>query len=297
MLIELRKYTNVRERPIAYDEIYRLKNSMLNFGKVILLVRCASARQHCPPDFDRMTNPVYDRESLVADDSTALVPGEQNEQRSSEQELSNDFEERMILIHRDQILKWQEEIMEVRSLGVAGSFSTKLETGKTLAKGGNDYWKSIGLRFKHPVRPSKDKESLVEDDSTALVPGEQNEQRASEQVRIDMAHILLFWSELEKLVVFMRIPLIVVFFVVLLASFLLPHLSVSLFATCMLRPFICQLLLPLPSCVVSLTSASSLHLTAPSSLTVALHNFIDIVVEGLLMRTLGFTGSFGGLLG
>ncbi|KAL6537701.1 hypothetical protein OROHE_012328 [Orobanche hederae] len=47
----------------------------------------------------------------------------------------------------------------------------------------------------------------------------------------------------------------------------------------MLRPFVCQLLLPLCSCVVSLTSASSLHLTAPSSLTVALHSFIDIVVE------------------
>ncbi|KAL6553856.1 hypothetical protein OROMI_019529 [Orobanche minor] len=64
-----------------------LKNSMLNFGKVILLVRRASARQRCPPDFDRMTNPAHqiDRESLVEDDSTALVPGEQNEQRASEQ--------------------------------------------------------------------------------------------------------------------------------------------------------------------------------------------------------------------
>ncbi|KAL6562939.1 hypothetical protein OROHE_005526 [Orobanche hederae] len=222
-------------------------------------------------------------------------------------ELSNDFEERMI--------NTQGPNFEVAggnqgsSLAWCGS-STKLETGETLAEGGNDYWKSIGLGFKTPCEAIEgmennsgsaraklmklsvcpllllfhtvllQEESLVEDDSTALVPGEQNEQRASEQVRIDMAHILLFWSELEKLVAFMGIPLIVVFFVVLLASFLLPHLSASLFATCMLRPFICQLLLPLPSCVVSLTSASSLHLTAPSSLTVALHNFIDIVVEG-----------------
>ncbi|KAL6557562.1 hypothetical protein OROMI_017912 [Orobanche minor] len=83
------------------------------------------------------------------------------------------------------------------SLAWCGS-STKLETGKTLAKGGNGYWKSIGLGFKTPCEAIEemenssgsaraklmklsDKESLVEDDSTALVPGEQNEQRASEQ--------------------------------------------------------------------------------------------------------------------
>ncbi|KAL6553857.1 hypothetical protein OROMI_019530 [Orobanche minor] len=62
----------------------------------------------------------------------------------------------MILIHRDQILKWREEIREVRSLGMAGSNSTKLETGKTLAEGGNDYWKSIGLGFKTPCGAIED---------------------------------------------------------------------------------------------------------------------------------------------
>ncbi|KAL6582633.1 hypothetical protein OROMI_004711 [Orobanche minor] len=50
----------------------------------------------------------------------------------------------------------------------------------------------------------------------------------------------------------------------------------------MIRPLLCQLLLPLRSCAVSLTSASSLHLTAPSFLTVALHIFIDVVVEVVL---------------
>ncbi|KAL6528959.1 MFS transporter multidrug-resistance type transporter [Orobanche minor] len=51
----------------------------------------------------------------------------------------------------------------------------------------------------------------------------------------------------------------------------------------MLRPFVCQLLLSLRLCVVSLTSTSSLHLTAPSSLTVALQSVIDIVVEGVVL--------------
>ncbi|KAL6573738.1 hypothetical protein OROHE_002197 [Orobanche hederae] len=91
-----------------------------------------------------------DKESLVEDESTALVPGEENEQRASEQvkidiahilekinnftdmvsellesgksmlkELSNDFEERMIVIHKEQILKWQEEIKELRLLDAA----------------------------------------------------------------------------------------------------------------------------------------------------------------------------------
>ncbi|PWA48547.1 hypothetical protein CTI12_AA329770 [Artemisia annua] len=55
-LIELHKYTNVKERPIAYGELCRLKKLHAKLRKV-LLVRCASARQRCPPDFDRMTNP------------------------------------------------------------------------------------------------------------------------------------------------------------------------------------------------------------------------------------------------
>ncbi|KAL6565140.1 hypothetical protein OROMI_016590 [Orobanche minor] len=62
----------------------------------------------------------------------------------------------------------------------------------------------------------------------------------------------------------------------------------------MIRPLVCQLLLPLRSCAVSLTSASSLHLTAPSSLTMALHIFIDVVVETIwfqLDSTLKLMGS------
>ncbi|GFP85387.1 hypothetical protein PHJA_000682400 [Phtheirospermum japonicum] len=39
--------------------------------------------------------------------------------KSMLKELSNDFEERMILVHKEQILKWQEEIKELRSLDAA----------------------------------------------------------------------------------------------------------------------------------------------------------------------------------
>ncbi|GKD86477.1 hypothetical protein Tco_1357631, partial [Tanacetum coccineum] len=50
------KTMDVRERPIAVTEICRLKklHAKLREG---LLVKCRSARLHCPPDFDRMTKP------------------------------------------------------------------------------------------------------------------------------------------------------------------------------------------------------------------------------------------------
>ncbi|GER43874.1 Knotted 1-binding protein 36 [Striga asiatica] len=98
----------------------------------------------------RMKVAVEDGETLVEDESTALVSVEENGPRASEQvkieiahilekinsftemvsellesgksmlkELSNDFEERMILIHKEQILKWHEEINELRSLDAA----------------------------------------------------------------------------------------------------------------------------------------------------------------------------------
>ncbi|KAL3654439.1 hypothetical protein CASFOL_004120 [Castilleja foliolosa] len=91
-----------------------------------------------------------DKDNLVDDESTDLVPEDENESRASEQvkieiahilekinnftemvsellesgksmlkELSNDFEERMISVHKEQILKWQDEIKELRSLDAA----------------------------------------------------------------------------------------------------------------------------------------------------------------------------------
>ncbi|KAL3631360.1 hypothetical protein CASFOL_024344 [Castilleja foliolosa] len=39
--------------------------------------------------------------------------------KSMLKELSNDFEERMISVHKEQILKWQEEIKELRSFDAA----------------------------------------------------------------------------------------------------------------------------------------------------------------------------------
>ncbi|GER44431.1 Knotted 1-binding protein 36 [Striga asiatica] len=93
---------------------------------------------------------VEDRKTLVEDELTALVPVEENGPRASEQveieidhihekinnytemvsemlesgksmlkELSNEFEERMILIHKEQMLKWEEEIKELRLLDAA----------------------------------------------------------------------------------------------------------------------------------------------------------------------------------
>ncbi|KAK6157636.1 hypothetical protein DH2020_011884 [Rehmannia glutinosa] len=100
----------------------------------------------------RMKVYVEGKETLVEDESTALVPGEENEPSvsNSEQveieiahvlekinnftqmvsellesgksmlkELSNDFEERMILLHKEQMEKWQEEIKELRTLDAA----------------------------------------------------------------------------------------------------------------------------------------------------------------------------------
>ncbi|CAA0817206.1 cysteine-rich RLK (RECEPTOR-like protein kinase) 8 [Striga hermonthica] len=98
----------------------------------------------------RMKVAVEDGETLVEGESTALVSVEENGPRASEQvkteiahilekinsftemvselldsgksmlkELSNDFEERMISIHKEQILKWHEEINELRLLDAA----------------------------------------------------------------------------------------------------------------------------------------------------------------------------------
>ncbi|KAI3467049.1 hypothetical protein Pfo_023712 [Paulownia fortunei] len=100
----------------------------------------------------RMKLSVEDKETLVEDGSIVQVPGEENEPRAlnSEQvemeiahilekinnftqmvsellesgksmlkELSNEFEERMILIHKEQMEKWQEEIKELRLLDAA----------------------------------------------------------------------------------------------------------------------------------------------------------------------------------
>ncbi|XP_057782865.1 uncharacterized protein LOC131000800 [Salvia miltiorrhiza] len=99
----------------------------------------------------RMKTSVEDKETAVEDGSVVEVPAEENVATSnSEQvdmeithildkindftqmvsellesgksmlkELSNEFEERMFLIHKEQIEKWQEEIKELRALDTA----------------------------------------------------------------------------------------------------------------------------------------------------------------------------------
>ncbi|KAH6814994.1 knotted 1-binding protein [Perilla frutescens var. frutescens] len=95
---------------------------------------------------------VEDKETTVEEGTAVLVPAEENEVRAvnSEQvemeishilekidnftqmvsmllesgksmlkELTNEFEDRMILIHKEQIEKWQEEIKELRLLDTA----------------------------------------------------------------------------------------------------------------------------------------------------------------------------------
>ncbi|KAK4409645.1 hypothetical protein Sango_0037500 [Sesamum angolense] len=104
----------------------------------------------------RMKPSVEDKETLVDGGSIVQVPGEENDPRASNseqvemeiarileinnftqmvkfhkcvellesgklmlKELSNEFEERMILIHKEQMEKWQEEIKELRLLDAA----------------------------------------------------------------------------------------------------------------------------------------------------------------------------------
>ncbi|KAL0292044.1 UNVERIFIED_CONTAM: hypothetical protein Scaly_2608400 [Sesamum calycinum] len=100
----------------------------------------------------RMKASVEDKETLVDGGSIVQVPGEENDPRASNseqvemeiarilekinnftqmvsellesgklmlKELSNEFEERMILIHKEQMEKWQEEIKELRLLDAA----------------------------------------------------------------------------------------------------------------------------------------------------------------------------------
>ncbi|KAL3824104.1 hypothetical protein ACJIZ3_020133 [Penstemon smallii] len=101
----------------------------------------------------RMKLSEEDKESMVEEGSGVLVPGEETEPATasnSEQmemeiaqilekinsftqmvsellesgksmlkELSNDFEDRLILIHKEQMEKWQEEIKELRLLDAA----------------------------------------------------------------------------------------------------------------------------------------------------------------------------------
>ncbi|KAL0463538.1 UNVERIFIED_CONTAM: hypothetical protein Slati_0241400 [Sesamum latifolium] len=100
----------------------------------------------------RMKASVEDKETLVEGGSIVQVPGEENDPRASNseqvemeiahilekinnftqmvsellesgksmlKELSNEFEERMILIHKEQMEKWQEEIKELRLLDAA----------------------------------------------------------------------------------------------------------------------------------------------------------------------------------
>ncbi|KAL2235036.1 uncharacterized protein LOC105160542 [Sesamum indicum] len=100
----------------------------------------------------RMKASVEDKETLVEGGSIVQVPGEDNDPRASNseqvemeiahilekinnftqmvsellesgksmlKELSNEFEERMILIHKEQMEKWQGEIKELRLLDAA----------------------------------------------------------------------------------------------------------------------------------------------------------------------------------
>ncbi|KAK4430250.1 hypothetical protein Salat_1325700 [Sesamum alatum] len=100
----------------------------------------------------RMKASVENKETLVEGGSIVQIPGEENDPQAtnSEQvemeiahilekinnftqmvsellesgksmlkELSNEFEERMILIHKEQMEKWQEEIKELRILDAA----------------------------------------------------------------------------------------------------------------------------------------------------------------------------------